>query len=623
MRRELVRWVVVALVVGVASSAMAGSAEVLLEKGVFLQETKGDLDGAVAVYRQIVADAKADRPHAAEAQYRLGVCLQKLKRSQEAVAAFEALIAYFPQAKTFVAKARREIIRSRKSITGVALAKIVEQAVLTISTCAETDPRVRPALESLDGLDEPATVKALGKFLDSETATVRRSAIFILYKAGFTSIETAVPALLRLCEHKEDLTRGMAGIALGTKKVESSFKVLCEMTLSDKSEYSRRCAAYALGLMGNVEARPVLEKALKDENTFVRNNARAALTMLKMAEAGEDELPPAVMAHIIGAHLAAYYKARPTPTNTHIYGVDETFAMTHGGLITFRNDTDKPIAGEVGVGNLSYPDLIIYDETGRTKNFRLRQPGFGAGGTYRLFWTPSRPIKPDEVTVLGWRRKRTTVLPKVAGGRELVMKNRYGAEVVESFFLVLPAGMEIAGESLKRTSRTRIGQYDVCLYQRKVPAGTTNTVKVVLQAKAAKAAPTVKKTSPVNYADNVPASTKTLSVTFDQTMRDGNWSWVRRYADKYPKTTGKPSFDAARTTCSVPVALEPGKVYWIEFNSPPYASFKSEAGAIARRHVLVFATATADGKPTPIPAGLLRRAKGIIGSSAGATGTGI
>jgi len=460
---------------------MAGSAEVMLEKGVFLQETKGDLDGAVKIYKQIVADAKANRPHAAEAQYRLGVCLLKLKRHQEAIAAFRTLIADFPQQGKLVAKARREIARSRKAITGEELAKIVEQAVLTISTCAETDPRVKPALESLDGLDEPATVKAIAKFLDSEKATVRRSAIYILWKGGFKSIESVVPALLKLCEHESELTRGTAALALGGRKVKSSFKPLCDMAISDTGPFARRCAAYGLGLLGDPRAKPTLEKALKDKEVFVRNNAEAALTMLQMAEAEQDELPPAVMEHIIGAHLAAYHNARPTPTNTHIYVVDESFVMGYGGLITVRNATDKPIAGEVGVGNFSYPDLIVYDETGRTKNFRLRQPGFGAGGKYRLFWTPPRPIKPGDVQVVGWRRKRTTVLPKVAGGRELVMKNRYGAEVVESFFLVLPAGTEIASESLQRTSRTRIGQYDVCLYQRKVPAGKTNIVEVVLR----------------------------------------------------------------------------------------------------------------------------------------------
>ena len=62
------------------------------------------------------------------------------------------------------------------------------------------------------------------------------------------------------------------------------------MTTSDTSAYARRCAAYALGLLGKPEARGVLEKALKDKEAFVRNNAEAALTMLKMA-AEQEELP--------------------------------------------------------------------------------------------------------------------------------------------------------------------------------------------------------------------------------------------------------------------------------------------------------------------------------------------
>jgi len=78
----------------------------------------------------------------------------------------------------------------------------------------------------------------------------------------------------------------MAAIALGGRKIDSSFELLREMTLNDSSGYARRCAAYALGLLGRAEAVPILEKALKDPEAFVRNNAEAALTMLKRAARG-------------------------------------------------------------------------------------------------------------------------------------------------------------------------------------------------------------------------------------------------------------------------------------------------------------------------------------------------
>lgn len=123
--------------------------------------------------------------------------------------------------------------------------------------------------------------------------------------------------------------------------------------------------------------------------------------------------------------------------------------------------------------------------------------------------------------------------------------------------------------------------------------------------------PSVVATTPPAFANNVDPSLDKMSVTFNQKMKDKCWAWVRRFKDKYPKTTGKPSFDAARTTCSVPVKLEPGKVYWVGINSPPYLGFRSPAGDPAKRYILLFATRTADGKPTPIPEGLLKHAKAI------------
>ena len=161
--------------------------------------------------------------------------------------------------------------------------EVVKNAMTTISTCAESDPRVSKSLESLKGLDENAVVNEVAKFLDSGKNTVRRSAIFILWRGSFKSIEPAAGRLQRLCSHEEEYTRGMAALALGAGKVESSFDTLCDMTLNDSSAYARRCAAYALGLMGNPDAKPVLEKALKDSDFNVRNNAEAALTMISQA----------------------------------------------------------------------------------------------------------------------------------------------------------------------------------------------------------------------------------------------------------------------------------------------------------------------------------------------------
>ena len=96
---------------------------------------------------------------------------------------------------------------------------------MTISVCAETDPRVKQAIGSLEGLDEKAVVKAVATFLDAEIPNVRRSGIYILWKGRFKSIDQAVVPLKKLCKHREGFTRGMAAIALGERKIGSSFQI--------------------------------------------------------------------------------------------------------------------------------------------------------------------------------------------------------------------------------------------------------------------------------------------------------------------------------------------------------------------------------------------------------------
>lgn len=67
--------IVVALIAGlaVATTARAESAGDRLHKGVYQEETVGDLEAAMKIYQQIVADDKANRPHVAQAKYRLGI----------------------------------------------------------------------------------------------------------------------------------------------------------------------------------------------------------------------------------------------------------------------------------------------------------------------------------------------------------------------------------------------------------------------------------------------------------------------------------------------------------------------------------------------------------------------
>jgi hypothetical protein len=98
---------VLAGVVATANAAAGPSLSELLEKGIYSEETKGDLEGAMQLYQQVMAEAKSGETVAAQAQYRLGVCYYKKKNFDQANATFEKLVKDYPDQKDLVALANQ------------------------------------------------------------------------------------------------------------------------------------------------------------------------------------------------------------------------------------------------------------------------------------------------------------------------------------------------------------------------------------------------------------------------------------------------------------------------------------------------------------------------------------
>jgi hypothetical protein len=75
-------------------AATPGAAQTVAEqmqKAIYQQETVGDLDAAIGIYRQILSSAPADRSQAAQAQYRLAQALLQKGDLDEAAREFQAL----------------------------------------------------------------------------------------------------------------------------------------------------------------------------------------------------------------------------------------------------------------------------------------------------------------------------------------------------------------------------------------------------------------------------------------------------------------------------------------------------------------------------------------------------
>jgi hypothetical protein len=87
----------------------ADTAAEMLEKGIYNEETIGNLDEAIKIYRQVVDVASKTKRLAAQAQYRLGQCLLKQGKKNEATAAFTALVKGYPDQKELVAKAKTHL----------------------------------------------------------------------------------------------------------------------------------------------------------------------------------------------------------------------------------------------------------------------------------------------------------------------------------------------------------------------------------------------------------------------------------------------------------------------------------------------------------------------------------
>lgn len=91
------------------SVAPSQSLSEMLEQGIYNQDTKGDIDTAIGIYRNLIAQSKANDSLAAQAEFRLGQCYLKKNQKDAATAIFQKLITDFPNETDLVAKAKENL----------------------------------------------------------------------------------------------------------------------------------------------------------------------------------------------------------------------------------------------------------------------------------------------------------------------------------------------------------------------------------------------------------------------------------------------------------------------------------------------------------------------------------
>jgi Tol biopolymer transport system component len=97
------------------SGSAAEPASGLLQKGIFAEETEGDLKTAIQIYEQIVEQTDQNRALAGQALYRLGLCQLKLGDNEHAATTWNKLLNEYTEQESLVALARKQMPPSHRT----------------------------------------------------------------------------------------------------------------------------------------------------------------------------------------------------------------------------------------------------------------------------------------------------------------------------------------------------------------------------------------------------------------------------------------------------------------------------------------------------------------------------
>jgi len=536
MGRGIVGVLACVLVFGLTAFCAADteSASLLLEKGLHTEETVGDLDAAIEIYQKVVADAKAMRKVAAEAQYRLGVCYEKKGETRKALAAFKTVVAEYADQTRFVKQAREHLPSAGNALKRKAFLPDADtrdaNVVLDLST-----GKMLPA--------GPGRRQLAGQFLalgkgdlawDRVLICLRNAQAHIRKGSRFESLKPA--------HRVKDAT------AYELREVPCSLRIT-----------TAEGAVFAVSVLSADEKGCMLEYAPISKTVQRLGFGPVIERVVNDNDSGQDCL--------IDFDTGRLYTP---PPETRARDVDRD--AVYGWVVKRGIDAVAEISRSTrGLDGWEIVALPVSEE--------------------RWESLPSEVVK--EVAQAKAPPLPRSRKPKVKISAKEDLPGTYFIKTREGGIGTLqilgftddPPGVKIRYKMVKMGS-----------------LGFGPAVKI--------AAPVVVRTSPIALSNDLSPALGEITVTFDQEMMDKSWSWTGG-GDTFPKTTGSPYYDAKHTSCTLPVKLDPGKVYWVGINSRGYKNFESLAGVPAKDYVILFATLDAQGKPTPIPDRLLAKAKAI------------
>jgi hypothetical protein len=94
-----------------ASAEQTKPASVLLQEGLYAEQIEGDLDAAIKIYRQVIAESKEIQQTAAQAAYRIAMCYLKKGEKTEAARELRSLLSKFPQQQLLIKEAQKHLAK--------------------------------------------------------------------------------------------------------------------------------------------------------------------------------------------------------------------------------------------------------------------------------------------------------------------------------------------------------------------------------------------------------------------------------------------------------------------------------------------------------------------------------
>ncbi len=306
----------------------------------------------------------------------------------------------------------------------------VDDAIERLSTTNEAQAdRIVTIFDTVRSQPNQQALAVLCEYLESDVATKRRSAIYILQMLPWDDPAPAFAPLRTLLKHSESITRGMASMSLATLGDMESHDAMADMLATDKDPYARRCAAWALGELNNAESVPLLKRARRDKNAAVKANAQNALERIAYlkayADATGDKAKVARAFWVIGGSVAtqttrldgavAVFEAAEQSVvravyDTAVAGASQTFENV-AKYVSMRLGFDSKSPGEIstssaskaqaGDGEASAPDRLAASCMNNLKQLGLVCVMFAAearGGNFPLLDPrPGRlaPLKED------------------------------------------------------------------------------------------------------------------------------------------------------------------------------------------------------------------------------------